>query len=82
LKINLEPTAGGNKKRFCSMKQEFECLCMVFNKDKRGFYVVADYRIGGDYFTKVKRRMTKQEYERTRTFKEWADYVDFFKSRI
>lgn len=55
---------------------------MVFNKDKRGFYVVADYRIGGDYFTKVKRRMTKQEYERTRTFKEWADYVDFFKSRI
>ena len=82
MKINLKPTAGGNKKRFYVMNNDFECLCMVINKDKRGFYVVADYRIGCDYFTKVKRRMTKQEYERTRTFKEWADYVDFFKSRI
>ena len=55
---------------------------MVFNKDKRGFYVVADYRIGGDYFTNVKKRLSKQDYEKTRNFKEWADYADFFKSRI
>ena len=64
------------------MNNEFECLCMIINKDKKGYYFVTDYHFGGDYFTNVKKRMTKQEYENTKNFKEWADYATFVKSRI
>ena len=64
------------------MNNDFECLCLVFNKDKRGYYFVTDYRFGGDYFTYVKKRISKQDYDNTKKFKEWADYSDFVKSRI
>ena len=55
---------------------------MIINKDTKGYYFVTDYRFGGDYFTNVKKRMTKQDYENTKNFKEWADYATFVKSRI
>ena len=48
------------------MKKNFECLCMIINKDTKGYYFVTDYHFGGDYFTNVKKRMTKQEYENTK----------------